>query len=418
MPIVRLYRRIEAVHPELPKYLAAVALMAVCSGVFENTYNNYLYEQFRISPVARGNLEFIREFPGLINVLLMGALAALPETRIAALAALVTAVGMAGLGIKGDNWWLMLLFTLFWGAGSHLIMPIRSSLTMGFGGQTKRGRRLGQVGAVGIAGSIIGAAIVWLVFDGLTRNAPSAGVDPGIEKWQFDITFYIAAAACVGAAFFFLRLTNVGSHAKRPALVLKPKYWLYYVLNVLFGARKQVFLTFGRWVLVVVFKQRPSTFAKLSIVGSAIGIGFTPLVGRLVDRIGERKVLIVDSIVLMIVCLGYGGARHLGLSESGALTVVFACYVLDQLFFAVGMARDTYMSKIAESEDDLTASLSVGISINHLIAMTVPAAGGLLWQARGYEAVFMAAGGVALLMTIFASMIRVPRSVDLQEAQS
>lgn len=415
MPITGLYHRLQAVHPELPKYLVAIALMAVCSGVFENTYNNFLYAQFDIKGDVRGYLELIREFPGLMNVVLMGALAFLPETRIAALAALITAVGMVGFGVKGDNWWLMLLFTLFWGAGSHLIMPIRSSLTMGFGGQTKRGRWLGQVGAVGIVGFIVGAGIVWFVFDYVGQR-PTGELDIlRIPKWQFDIAFYAAAAACIAAALFFLALKNVGSRAKRPSLVVKRKYWLYYVLNVLFGARKQVFLTFGKWTLVEIFGQRPAAFAKLSIVGSVIGIGFTPMVGRLVDRIGERTVLVVDSFVLMLVCMGYGGAKHLGLSDLGALTVVFTCYVVDHLFFAVGMARDTYMSKIADSSDDLTASLSLGISINHLIAATVPAFGSMLWKAHGYEAVFMAAGGVALLMTVFASMIRVPRSVDLEE---
>lgn len=414
--LLRLHHRLRAIHPELPKYLAAVALMAVCSGIFENTYNNYLYQQFQIPPTTRGNLEFIREFPGLMNAFLMGALAALPETRVAAIAAVVTAIGMAGFGLKGHNWWLMLLFTICWGIGSHIIMPIKASLTMGFGGTTKRARRLGQVGAVAIVGTILGSGIVWLVFDRMGGDAPAVDGLAVIEKWQFDITFYIAALACVLAGAYFLSLRNVGSHTRRPTFVFKRKYWLYYVLNVLFGARKQVFMTFGRWVLVTVFRQAPSTFAKLSITASVIGIGFTPLVGRLTDRLGERIILVVDSFVLMLVCFGYAMARHLGLSEAGALMLVFICYVVDQLFFAVGLARETYMSKIAETPSDLTASLSVGVSINHIVAMSVPALGGLLWSAYGYEWVFVAAGVVAMLMTTFSAMIRVPRSVELQEA--
>jgi len=401
----------------MPKFLMATALMAVCGGVFENTYNNYLYAQFHIGPDVRGNLELVREFPGFINVLLMGALAFLPETRVAALAALVTAVGMTGLGLKSDNWHLMLLFTLFWGAGSHLIMPIRSSLTMSLGGLTKRGKRMGQVGAINILGSIFGAAMVWFIFE---RYSGQNGTDQNgivnIQEWQFDLAFYIGAAACVAAFVFYYALRQVGARSKRPALVLKRKYWLYYVLNVLFGARKQVFLTFGKWVLVTVFRQAPSTFAKLWIVSSGIGMWFTPMVGRLVDRLGERTILVADSFVLMLVCLGYGLARHLGLGESGALAVVFVSYVVDQLMFAVGMSRDTYMSKIADSEEDLTASLSAGITINHLVAMSVPALGGMLWKAMGYEYVFLAAGIMALFMAYFANKIRVPKSVELQEA--
>jgi hypothetical protein len=414
MPVARLYRRAQSVHPELPKYLVAVALMAVCGGIFENTYNNYLNWAFHISPQTRGNLEFVREFPGLLNVLFIAALAAFPETRVAALGALITGVGMAGFGLRGESWRPMLLFTLFWGAGSHILMPIRSSLTMGFGGETKRGRRLGQVGAVSIAGSILGAGVVWVVFDAF--GGRGTGSARAIEKWQFDSTFYVAAAACAGAAILYSRLRDVGAQTKRPTFVFKRKYWLYYVLNVLFGARKQVFLTFGRWVLVTIFLQPPTTFAKLWIIASIIGIGFTPAVGRLIDRLGERTILMVDSIVLLLVCAGYAGAKHLGLGGSATLVLVCACFVVDQLFFAVGMARDTYMAKIADSPEDLVASLSVGVTINHLVAMSVPSLGGMLWEAHGFESVFVAAAGVALLMMAFSSMVRVPRSVDLVES--
>jgi MFS family permease len=389
--------------------------MAVSSGIFENTYNNYLASAFHISPETRGNLEFIREFPGLLNVVFIAVLAALPETRVAAFGATITAVGMAGFGFRGESWRLMLLFTLFWGAGSHILMPIRSSLSMSFGGETKRGRRLGQVGAVSILGSIVGAALVWLVFGSVRSGHSAAGSAPSIEMWRFDLAFYLAAAACIAAAAVYSRLRSVGSQTKRPTFVFRTKYWLYYVLNVLFGARKQVFLTFGRWVLVTVFGQSPSTFAKLWIIGSVIGLWFTQAVGRLVDRLGERTILIVDSFVLLLVCAGYAVAQHLGLSASWALIVVCTCFVVDQLFFAVGMARDTYMSKISETPEDLTASLSVGVTINHLVAMSVPSLGGRLWEAYGYEWVFVAAGGLALLMMLFASMVRVPKSVDLSE---
>jgi predicted MFS family arabinose efflux permease len=144
---------------------------------------------------------------------------------------------------------------------------------------------------------------------------------------------------------------------------------------------------------------------------------FNPVLGRLVDRLGERKVLVFDSFVLMLVCFGYGGAKHLGLPDFWALMLVFACFIVDQLFFAVGMARDTYMAKIAESPRDLTASLSLGISINHLIAMTVPSFGSMLWKAYGYESVFMAAGVVAIMMTFFASRIRVPHQQETHQSE-
>jgi nitrate/nitrite transporter NarK len=410
----RFYQRLTTIHPELPKYLMAILLISVCSGVFENTFNNYLYSQFKVSPTVRGNLEFVREFPGLMNAPLMGALSWLSETRVAGLSAWVTALGMVGLGLKGQNWWLMLLCTIFWGIGSHLIMPVRSSLTMELGGQTKRARRLGQVGAVGIVGSIIGGVIVWVVFNHVGEGQQEGVMRP-IDEWGFDLTFYIAALACVGSGIFFHLLRNIGAHTKRPGFVLKRKYWLYYVLNVLFGARKQVFLTFGRWVIVTVFQRPPSVFAVLSIIASVIGIPLNQFLGQMVDRFGERNLMLCNAAMLFAVCMGYATAQHLGLSPAVTLAIIYVTYVVDQLVFAMEMARDTYMSKIAETKEDLTASLSVGVTINHIVAMSVPSLGGLLWARHGYEAVFLVGAGIAVLMCIFSSMVRVPRSIDLAE---
>ena len=113
MLVRRLRDRLAAVHTAFPGYLLAIAFMAVCGGIFENTYYNYLWDQFQIGEKTRGHLELVREFPGLINALLMGALAFLPEARIAAFSALVTAVGMFGFGLMGDTLFMMLFFSKF-----------------------------------------------------------------------------------------------------------------------------------------------------------------------------------------------------------------------------------------------------------------------------------------------------------------
>lgn len=414
--IRRLHRRLTNVHPGLPAYLGAMALMALCSGIAENTYNNYLYSQFHLLPTTRGNLELIREFPGLLNAVLIAALVMLSETRIAVVAAVVTAIGVAGLGAWGGNWWLMLVWTLLWSAGSHLLMPISSSLTMSFGGTDKRGKRMGQVAAISTVGSVAGALIVWGVFGhaGVAKT-PDLGLAPHDQEWRFDFTFYLAAAACLAAAVLFSRIRGMGVHGARPRLLIKGKYWLYYVLNIIWGARKQVFITFGRWVLVTEFGQPPAAFAQLWIIASLIGVFLNPAIGRLVDRVGERTVLVVDSILTVLVCLGYATTKSLGLSEHGALIMVFTCFVVDQAIMALGMARETYLSKISDSKEDLSASLSLGVSINHIISMTVPALGGLLWKARGYQSVFYVAAAVSVVQGLFSAMVRVPATTPEPE---
>jgi MFS family permease len=159
-------------------------------------------------------------------------------------------------------------------------------------------------------------------------------------------------------------------------------------------------------VLVKVFGEPAPTIAKLWIVASAIGILFQPQLGKLIDRLGERTILMADALLLIAVCLGYGFARELPLARP--VHLVYLCYVLDHVLFAAGMARATYLDKIAESRADVHASLSLGVTIDHAVSMSVPALGGLLWVVYGFPYVFLGAAGIALLNLVAASFVCVP----------
>lgn len=426
----RLYQRALRAHPEFPIFLLAMVLIAYTDSAFGNTFNNYLSSQFHIGERERGGLEFWRELPGLAVVFMMGILASFTETRVAAIAAAAGALGFLGLIGVGHIWFAMIVSTVIRSTGEHLMMPVRSSIGIWLGGEHERGKRLGQISAAGVVGSILGAFTVLGIFHLTTGQALPSPQSPvgqpiDLQKWQFDIVFWIGAAAAAVAGILLLRMRNVGSRAERPAFVFKRKYWLYYVMHMLFGARKQVFITFGYWVLVKVYGQTPATFAMLSIVGSFIGLFFNPLLGRLVDRLGERTVLVSDAAIQVVFCLGYAFAGHLGLSGRGPLAVVCACFVIDQLMFTVGIARDSYLSKIADDHADVAASISLGTSINHIISMVIPFFGALLWEhtARtqpvyaigsrqftlvGHEPVFLVAAGLAVVIGYFSSLVRTP----------
>jgi len=161
-------------------------------------------------------------------------------------------------------------------------------------------------------------------------------------------------------------------------------------------------------VLVKVFHQEAVIFAKLWIAAAALGILFQPALGRAIDRFGERKVLMADAVLIFGICLGYGFAHKLG-SERLAIGLLYACMIGDQLLFGVNMARDTYLSKIALKPEHVAPSLSLGVSINHAVSMSVPALGGILWMKWGHEWVFVAAAGIAVLMLIFSNGVRVEK---------
>jgi predicted MFS family arabinose efflux permease len=248
--------------------------------------------------------------------------------------------------------------------------------------------------AIGAAATIIGASFAWVVSSG--RLVP-----------PFGLIFVTGAGATLVAAVLFWRMRDIGRQTKRPRLIVRRRYWLYYVLCLLFGARKQMFVTFGPWVLIKVFNRQVSTFAKLGIISSLLTVFTNPMIGNLIDRWGERKILVVDSLVLLLICLGYGGAHWLGPS---GVYLVFLCFIMDDVMFGVGNARSTYLAKIAEKPEHVTASLSLGVSLDHAVSMSLPTLGGYVWVHYGHSWVFFGAGAIALLMMIFSALIKLPQA--------
>ena len=379
---------------ELTVFLVVTAAMGMTFGIFETTFNNYLNDTFAITAAARGNLEFPRELPGFLVTLMGGVLFFLSVTRLGVLSAVGIAVGIVGLAFTGDDYARMIAFMVIWSAGNHLLMPITGTIALSLAAPHQRAARMGQIGAVGMAATIVGATIVWA----------------GLQYIEIGYrgTFLIAAGGAVIAAIFIGFINPLPKReGRRPKLVLKRRYGLYYLLNVFSGARKQIFMTFGVWVLIKVFEQPAYTIAKLWIVASAIGIFFQPQLGKLIDRVGERIILMANAIIIVIICLGYGFAHLLPMAHP--VWVVYICYVVDNVIFATGMARATYLDKIAEHEEDIHASLSVGVTIDHAVSMSIPALGGMAWVLYGYPWVFVGAAGIAVLNLIAAGFIRVPR---------
>jgi len=251
--------------------------------------------------------------------------------------------------------------------------------------------RLGQVQGVGIAASVVGCAVVWILMKYL-----GAG---------YRTMFIIGGIVALLAAFVLFTMWMPNAHLQRPKFVFRRQYWLYYTLAFLFGARKQIFITFGPWVLIKIFHQPAYIFAQLWMVAGVLGIVFQPALGRAIDRFGERWVLMVDSVLVFLVCIGYGYAHLIG-SHALALGLLYACFVGDLLLFGTNIARDTYLAKIALKPEDVAPSLSLGVSINHAVSMSVPALGGLMWMKYGHASVFLAAAGVAVVMLFFSNRIR------------
>ena len=365
--------------------VAAFSIMAV-TGMWDPVLSNYLDEVFKISDKVRGYLEFPREFPGFMVVFMTGILAALPVARVGMISGLLCVAGMAAMAIwGGSSFGVMIAMMVVISSGIHLNMPVVSTITLGTTPEGKRGRKLGQIEALTTCGFLMGAGLVWLISE--------LKEDSG----KFPVIFIVSCLFGLLAAFSYSRINLPELHQKRRRLVVKKKFNLYYWLEFLFGARKQIFLTFGPWVLIRVYGLETSQIAKLYIVSSIVGVGFKLIAGRAIDHFGERAVLILDGLLLSLVCLGYAYAKHV-FDGNTALYVACGCFVVDHMLFSLSQARSVYVSRISENSSELSGTLSLGISINHIASMGLPACAGIVWAKFGYERVF-------LLATILAGIV-------------
>jgi MFS family permease len=373
------------------KLFLIVGLCAgIASGINSTTFNNFLSDTYKLSAESRGIVEFPRELPGVFIMVVLGLLSFLGDIRLAVVGMLAASLGMLGLGLFSPNFASMLIWMMMFSLGTHIFMPLAPGIGMALSEQEQYGMRLGRFNAYNLAATIFGYAIVWVGFKylGLTY------------QWAFVIAafFYILAAV-------FLELMNSKKPAvKKVQFVFRKQYILFYILSVVNGARKQIFLTFAPWVLIKVFRVTPPVFAILGVIIAAVSILTRTMVGNAIDKLGERFVLSAEAVVLIAICMGYAFAENL-VAPSIAVVIIAVCYIIDNSLNAVEMARSTYVKKIAVDPDDLVPTLSAGTSLDHIVAMTIPYFGGLLWMSMGYQYVFLAATGIAVINLILSRKI-------------
>jgi MFS family permease len=373
-------------------FLIVGIFSGVAGGINSTVFNNFLSDVYKLSSTARGVVEFPRELPGACIAIVLGLLSFLGDIRMAAVGMLAASLGMAGLGLFSPTFASMLVWMMVMSLGTHIFIPLAPGIGMSLSQKEKYGVRLGRYNAYTLAATIIGYAIVWSGFKylGLT----------------YQTAFIIAALFYVIAAFVLGMMNPRKPEVKKIRFVFRKKYTLYYLLSVVNGARKQIFMTFAPWVLIQMYHLDPPIFAILGVVISLISILTRTIVGNAIDKLGERLVLSLEAMVLIVICMGYAFAADFA-PVSIAVVIIAACYVIDNSMSAVEMARSTYMRKIAVNPDDVTPTLSAGTSFDHVIAMSIPFLGGILWASMGYKYVFIAAAFIALINLILSMKIKI-----------
>ncbi|MEN6385510.1 MAG: MFS transporter [Phycisphaerales bacterium] len=350
---------------------------------------NFVVQEMNLSGFQQGILEMFRESCGIFALGILSLLAGLAEPLIGTFVLLFFAVGLSSYYFVHSYFWLIIA-SLVWSQGLHIWMPLPNSMALALAEPDHQGRRIGQIQASAAAGSGLGLVLaIILNFTGM----------------QIRPLFIVAgAAALIGAVACLYIPRQIRS--EKPKLVIRREYRLYYFLNFLEGWRKQISLAFAGFLLVKVYGTPLSTILILWLIVQSIGWRSSRAIGRLIDRIGERKLLMFYYSSMTILFLGYAFIR--------SKYLLFGIFLVDNAFFVFAMALTTYVGRLAPPNEK-TMTLSMGVAMNHVSSVTMPLVGGIAWKYLGYQWTFLI-GSAAAAASILVVM-RVPNHVT-QAAQS
>jgi predicted MFS family arabinose efflux permease len=381
---------------DLLLFISALAAAGFAESIFNAIFNNFLDTSFSLTSFYRTFLELPRESGGLLIILVSALLYFIPTRRMAALSLLLGAVGLVLMAFFSVTFHWMFVWLFIFSLGQHLFMPINTSIAMELAKEGETGKRLGQFNAIRNAAVITGSFFVFLGFKYFHFN--------------FKIAFTLAALSYLVAASMLYLMHPGKSQPPSSHMKLHKEYKLYYWLAILFGTRKQIFLTFAPWVLVTEYHQPTAAIATLLTIAGICGIVFQPILGKTIDSYGEKTVLAAEAFLLIFVCFGYGFSKSL-FSVNTAFLLACVCFVADQLLMSVNMARSTYLKKIAVKKEHITPTLTMAVSLDHIFSIAIALAGGLIWATWGYQMVFLGGAVIAVVNLISAFFIKLPGEV-------
>ncbi len=369
--------------PEVLLLLMAAAV-PLSFATWQALINNFAYERAAFTGVEIGMMQSLREVPGFLAFGVVFLLLLIREQRLAMISLLLLGLGTAATGFFPSVLGIYVT-TVVMSLGYHYYETLQISLSLQWIDKARAPETLGRLIAAGSVTSIVVYALVWFTSDLLALD----------YLWIYLIGGGATAAIALVAWLGFPQFQQPVEQHKH--MVLRKRYWLYYALVFMSGARRQIFIVFAGFLMVEKFGYDVGAIALLFLLNSAINIWLAPKIGRLIGRIGERKALIFEYVGLIIVFTSYAVVEN--------ATVAAGLYVVDHLFFALAIAIKTYFQKIADPAD-IASTAGVSFTINHIAAVVIPAAFGFLWLVSP-AAVFLAGTAMAACSLIMA--LNVPR---------
>ncbi|MCF0168228.1 MAG: MFS transporter [Bacteroidales bacterium] len=375
--------------------LGSLLISAIGFGLYKGVIDNYLAEVVKMGELDRGVTEFCRELPGLLLVVVLAVFYRFSAEKMYKMGMIIMVVGMTAQAIVSPVKALVIMAIFIYSLGEHIQLGMKNTLSLEYSKEGAGGRALGIQNATYQIGNLLGFAVVIAIFALLSSHTGKI----------FNY-FFIAAAAllCVSTAVSFRLTGNSETDSTKRRFYFRPKFRKYYILEMFYGARKQVFFTFGPYVLILFYGAGAGVISLLFAVSAISCFFVSPLVGRLIDRIGYKPVMVADTLILVIVCFFYGFAHHLFPMKT-AFIICCVNYVLDSVISLASMASNVYVQDISDSKEEMRATISTGISVNHLMTVFIALLGGWVWKTIGIETLFILSAVLGLCNSAYAATI-------------
>jgi len=345
-------------------------------------FNNFAVEIAGLNGRQVGMVQSLREFPGLMTFLVVFVLLVIREHRLSAVSILCLGLGLALTGFF-PSFIGLLLTTLVNSFGFHYFDTTRQSLTLQYFGKKTSPWVFGKLRSLAAASSIVIGLMIYVL-------------NPFLNYRQIYLLvgLLIIAAGVWGFRQNPDRSDMVPQFKK---MIVRKKYWLFYFLTFMAGARRQIFMAFAVFLLVKKFGFSVREVTILFVINNLINYFLSPLIGKGIIRFGERKMLSLEYASLIIIFIAY--------VTVASKWLVALLYILDHIFFNFNIAINTYFQKVGDSRD-IAPSMAVGFAINHIASVVLPAVGGILWMVD-YRIPFIGGAAMSLISLAAVQKIRV-----------
>jgi hypothetical protein len=345
-------------------------------------FNNFAVDVAGLQGNHVGMIQSIREIPGFLALLAVYVMLVIREHRLSAISILILGAGLAATGFF-PTFAGIAITTLISSFGFHYYETTNMSLTLQYFKKDESPWVFGKLTSLAAATSIGIGLLIW-------------GMTSFLDFTQVYLVVGVLIAIAGLWALWTRDPSDINIIPQRKQMVLRKKYWLFYFLTFMAGARRQVFIAFSVLLLVQKFQYTVQEVTILFIINNTINYFLSPLVGKSIIRFGERKVLSLEYLSVIFLFTAYA-------TTDSKLLVAFI-YILDQIFFTFAIAIRTYFQKVGDPQD-IAPSMAMGFTINHLAAVFLPAIGGMLWVID-YRIPFFAGAAMGVVSLLAVQKIK------------